>query len=314
MRKKMSLLTLCFLLFVLLMGCDTSADEQEATNENQLDVETTGETAATEKELQILCNGSSTLAPVISQIATEFNEKYGTWDQADPSLPEEMIAIYVAAGGSGQGVKSIIDDTATFGMVAREVKEEEKQEIEDYQEYKVGIDALTVAVNPANPVSQIMDSFTKDQIVSLFSGEYQTWYDFNQELPDEEIVVVTRDINGGAHEVFQKNIMGDTEVKTDVIQAASMGELVQTVIDNPNAIGYASYGVARQNKGNLIPMKVDGVEATSETIVDGSYIIQRPLLLIASGERSPKQQVFLDAILSEAGQSIIEEMGFVPIQ
>ena len=263
---------------------------------------------------QILFNGSSTLAPVITSIATDFFDTYGTWDAYDSSLPKEDIAIYVSAGGSGQGTKAVIDGTATFGMVARSVKDEEKEAIKDEKEYQVGIDALTIAVNPANPVNDVLDNLTTEQIVGLFSGEYATWKDLDSSLPDEEVVVITRDINGGAHEVFQKNIMGDTEVKADAIQASSMGELVQDIIDNQYAIGYASFGVANQNEGKVTPLKVNGVAATKENILDGSYIIQRPLLLVGSGDPTDVQQAFLDYVLGDEGQKTVEDMGFIPMK
>lgn len=199
-------------------------------------------------------------------------------------------------------------------MVARSVKDEEKEAIQDEQEYQVGIDALTLAVNPENPVTGVLDDLSTEQIVALFSGEYATWKDLDSSLPEEEVVVITRDINGGAHEVFQKNIMGDTEVKAEAIQASSMGELVQNIIDNQWAVGYASYGVANQNEGKVIPLKVNGVAPVEENILDGSYIIQRPLLLVGSGDLTPQQQAFIDVILSEEGQATVEEMGFIPVK
>lgn len=272
------------------------------------------QTTAQEDSNQILFNGSSTLAPVITSIATDFFDTYKTWNAYDSSLPEEDIAIYVSAGGSGQGTKSVIDGTSTFGMVARSVKDEEKEAIKDEKEYQVGIDALTIAVNPENPVTSIMDDLSTEQIVALFSGEYKTWHDMDASLPAEDVVVITRDINGGAHEVFQKNIMGDTEVKADAIQASSMGELVQNIIDNKYAIGYASFGVANQNAGKVVAMKVNGVEPTKENILNGSYIIQRPLLLVGSGEPTAVQQAFLDVVLGEEGQKTVEEMGFIPMK
>lgn len=271
-------------------------------------------TSAQEDSNQILFNGSSTLAPVITSIATDFFDTYKTWNAYDSSLPEEDIAIYVSAGGSGQGTKSVIDGTSTFGMVARSVKDEEKEAIKDEKEYQVGIDALTIAVNPENPVTSIMDDLSTEQIVALFSGEYKTWHDMDASLPAEDVVVITRDINGGAHEVFQKNIMGDTEVKADAIQTSSMGELVQNIIDNKYAIGYASFGVANQNAGKVVAMKVNGVEPTKENILNGSYIIQRPLLLVGSGEPTAVQQAFLDVVLGEEGQKTVEEMGFIPMK
>lgn len=305
MKKKiLSVILSLAMVMSLAVGC--------GSNESASDDSTETATEAVESN-QILFNGSSTLAPVITSIATDFFETYGTWNAYDSSLPEEDIAIYVSAGGSGQGAKAVIDGTTTFGMLARSVKDEEKEAIEDMKEYQIGIDALTIAVNPENPVTQVLDDLSTEQIVALFSGEYATWKDLDSSLPEEEIIVITRDINGGAHEVFQKNIMGDTEVKADAIQASSMGELVQAIIDNPYAIGYASFGVANQNEGKVVALKVNGVEASVETILDGSYIIQRPLLLITSGEPTAVEQAFLDVILGEEGQATIEEMGYIPM-
>lgn len=303
MKKKiLSIFLAATMAMSLAVGCGAT-ETKTADTETKTEVESN----------QILFNGSSTLAPVITSIATDFFDTYGTWNSYDSALPEEDIAIYVSAGGSGQGTKAVIDGTSTFGMVARGVKDEEKEAIEDEREYQVGIDALTVAVNPENPVTEIMDDLTTEQIVSLFSGEYATWKDLDASLPEEEVVVITRDINGGAHEVFQKNIMGDAEVKADAIQASSMGELVQDIIDNPYAIGYASFGVANQNAGKVFVMKVNGVEPTTENIINGSYIIQRPLLLVGSGEPTAVQQAFLDVVLGEEGQKTVEEMGFIPM-
>ena len=261
----------------------------------------------------LLFNGSTTLAPVITSIATTFNETYVTWDAYDETLPQAQIAIYVSAGGSGQGAKAVIEGTGDFGLLAREAKDSEKEAIADYHEYLVGIDALTLAVNPENPLLELRDDLTTEEIVKLFSGEYATWQDLDPGLPAEAVVVITRDIGGGAHEVFQNKIMGDAEVKSDAIQAPSMGALVTKIIENKWAVGYASFGVANQNAGQVVPLKVDGVEATAENIVSGAYVIQRPLLIIGAGEPTAVQKAFIDIVLGEEGQQTVEAMGFIPV-
>ena len=139
------------------VGCGSSkSDSADSKKEESAKTEASADTESN----QILFNGSSTLAPVITSMATTFFDTYGTWDAYDSSLPKEDIAIYVSAGGSGQGTKAVIDGTATFGMVARSVKDEEKEAIKDEKEYQVGIDALTIAVNPANPVNDVLDNLT----------------------------------------------------------------------------------------------------------------------------------------------------------
>ena len=192
-KKLMSVLLAAAMVASMAVGC--GSDKKASSDSGD-----TKKTESTEKKTesnQILFNGSSTLAPVITSIATDFFDTYGTWDAYDSSLPKEDIAIYVSAGGSGQGTKAVIDGTSTFGMVARSVKDEEKEAIKDEKEYQVGIDALTIAVNPENPVTGVLDDLSTEQIVSLFSGKYATWKDLDPSLPDEKVVVITRDINGG---------------------------------------------------------------------------------------------------------------------
>jgi len=266
-----------------------------------------------EMATRIMFNGSSTLAPVIASIAADFNEAYSTWDNVNADFPNAPISIYVASGGSGQGIRTVINQTTDFGMLARWVRESEMEQIEGYQEFLVGIDALTVSINPQNPLASLRDGLTTEEIVRIFSGEYVRWSDLDPSLPNDEIVVIIRDVGGGAHEVFQNSIMGDVDVVASAIQAPSMGALVSRIIENPNAIGYASFGVSNQNAGELFMLTVDGVAPTAANIVDGSYVIQRPLLLAFSGELSAIQSAFIDVILGSAGQEKVESMGFVPI-
>lgn len=299
MKRKILSILMSATMMLSLAGCSSTNDEvqqEQSTNDSQ-----------------IMFIGSSTLAPVMSNLSLEFIETYGKWNSVDQSFDEENIEIYVSAGGSGQGVQAIIDNTADFGMLARSVKDEEKETIEDEREYQVGIDALTIAVNPNNPILNVKNDLTTEEIASIFSGEYKTWNQVDASLPEKEIVVVTRDVGGGAHEVFQKAIMGDKEVAQDAIQAASMGALVSKIIENEYAIGYASYGVANQNEGKIAKLKVDGVSADATNILSGDYKIQRPLLVLGSGEPTAKQQAFLDYILGEEGQAMVEESGFIPM-
>lgn len=303
---------ICVFLFVLFAatGCSSSKDPG-SQDSGQNGTQVPGAAGKNTSSYQITFNGSSTLAPVISSIATAFNEKHVTWNNVNPSFPEENIAIYVSSGGSGQGMKAVIDQTADFGLLARTVKDSEREKVPNMKEYLVGIDALTIAVNPNNPFSRLKDNLTKEEIVKIFSGEYESWSDLDPSLPNKEIIVVIRDIGGGAHEVFQNNIMGDANVKATAVQSPSMGALVTKIMENDNAIGYASYGVSNQNAGSLAMFKVNGVAPNAENILNGSYIIQRPLLIISSSEPAAIQQSFLDVVLGEEGQEIVEKSGFI---
>ena len=228
-------------------------------------------------------------------------------------MPKENITIFVSSGGSGAGVKAVLDKVANFGMLARDIKDSEKEKVKDLESYTLGLDALCICVNPDNNILKAKNgNLTKEEIIKIFSGEYKTWKQVDPSLPDEEIVVVTRDLGGGAHEVFQKKIMKDVKVRQDAIQAPSMGALVSKIIENKNAIGYASYGITNQNKGKLIPMKVDNVEPTEGNILNNSYYISRPLIIMKSGKLTATEKIFVDLLQSEEGKKVIKSMGFIP--
>lgn len=256
-------------------------------------------------------SGSSTLAPVVALISENYINQYKTWDKVNGDYKKDKISIFVSPGGSGQGVKAVIDKSSDFGMLARNIKDSEKSQIEDLKEYKVGIDALTIAVNKENPLHNFVKNLSKAELVKIFSGEYKNYSDIDESLPSKEIVIITRDSGGGAYEVFQKKVMGEVQVKNDAIQASSMGALVNKLISNKYAIGYASYGMVKQNTENINTFSIDGVEPTTENIINESYMLQRPLIIIHSGELTSSENEFLNYILSDKGLEIIEKMGFI---
>ena len=256
--------------------------------------------------------GSSTLGPVISQVAKMLVDEKKTWNAVDPSLPAVPIRIVVAGSGSGEGIKAVVENSANFGIISRPLSEKEKASIDGLQAFLLGTDALTISVNPANGVVKLRDTLSTEELAKIFGGEYATWNDLDAKLPKDPIVAVIRDIGGGAHKVFQDAVLKDKPVRKDAIQAPSMGALVTKIIENKNAIGYASSGISAQNEGKLIPIAVDGVKPTNENINSGSYKISRPLLVLKKGELTAPEKAFVDALLSPAGMKIVSDMGFVP--
>ncbi|MGM9661910.1 MAG: PstS family phosphate ABC transporter substrate-binding protein [Oscillospiraceae bacterium] len=262
--------------------------------------------------------GSTSLYPIISSLASSFTEEYVTWNNVDPSMPEANISIYVAPGGSGVGASAAIDGTADFGMIARTIKDSEKEALgEGYQEFIVARDALTVSVNASNPICAIMDDMSSDLIRQIFAGELTTWDQVDASLPAEPINVYIRDLSGGAYEVFQKAIMGDSEIAASATQSASMTELATNIVNDPWGIGYAGFGA--YNKANadagsqvLFAMKVDGVEATEENIISGTYTVQRPVMFVTGDAISASEQAFIDYVFSSVGYAVVEANGYIP--
>ena len=264
----------------------------------------------------ILFCGSTSLYPIISSLASSFTDEYVTWDQVDPSLPDKNISVYVAPGGSGVGVSAAIDGTADFGMLARAIKDSEVEALgEDYQCFIVARDALTVSVNAENPICDIMDDMPTETIRQIFAGEIETWDQVDPSLPAEAINVYIRDLSGGAYEVFQTAVMGDSEVTAAATQSASMTELATNIAGDPWGIGYAGFGA--YNKANadgqvLFAMKVDGIEATTESIISGEYTIQRPVMFVTGDEISASEQAFIDYVFSQTGYDVVEANGYIP--
>lgn len=124
-----------------------------------------------------------------------------------------------------------------------------KDKIKNYKEFKLGTDTLTIAINPDNPLLKVTDNLTIDQIKKIFSRQYKYWDDIDKSLEHKEIVVVTRDLSGSAHKVFDELVMKGT----DVIQAPSMRVLASKVMGNKYSIGYVYYGIVNQNIGKIIP-------------------------------------------------------------
>lgn len=315
MRKRIiSALLMTTLSVSLLFGCGSSNTETEDTSPASEDAEEASDESGFQSSV-MFC-GSTSLYPIISSLASSFTEDYETWDQVDSSFPADNISIYVAPGGSGVGVSAALDGTADFGMLARDIKDEEKEALGDgYQEFIVARDALTVSVNAGNPICELMDDMDTETIRQIFAGEFTTWDEVDSSLPAEGINVYIRDLSGGAYEVFQKAVMGDSEVTASATQSASMTELATNIANDPWGIGYAGFGA--YNKANadgqvLFAMKVDGIEANEENIISGEYTIQRPVMFVTGSEISESEQAFIDYIFSQTGYDVVDENGYIP--
>ena len=258
--------------------------------------------------------GSSSLAPIIGAIGADFEEKYGTWDSLDESFPKEKIEIAVTSGGSGDGPSSVADKTADFGMLARGVKDSERKALgEGYKEFFVAADALTISVNKENPISEKIGDLSSETIKKIFSGEIKFWDELDESLEHKEIVLIIRDLSGGAAEVFEKQIMKGTPISENAIQSPSMGALAEKIATNKYAIGYAGYGVYNKNSDRLFAFSVDGVSPTEENVLNGSYKIQRPVLFVTNKDLTEMEKAFVDYIFSDVGRNLVKENGYIPV-
>lgn len=264
----------------------------------------------------ILFCGSTSLYPIISSLASSFTEDNVTWDKISSNFPKKNISIYVAPGGSGVGASAAIEGTADFGMLAREIKDKEVEQLgSEYKKFEVAKDALTVSVNSENPIGDKVDNMDIETIKKIFSGEYSTWDQVESSLPNENINVYIRDLSGGAYEVFQNVILKDANTTPNATQSASMTELATNIANDKWGIGYAGFGAynkINKDKKVLTAFKVEGIEPNEENVKNGSYKVQRPVMFVSGHKISESEQAFIDYIFSDVGKNVVIANGYIP--
>jgi phosphate transport system substrate-binding protein len=256
--------------------------------------------------------GSTSILPIITDAANAFRERNGRWNRVNPALPDAEIVIYTSGGGSSAGVRAAIDRTADVGMANRDPRPAELERLGAHRLHAIGIDGIAIAAHRDNPLFRVTETLTAEQVAKLFSGEFPRYSDFDPSLPDIEIVLLTRDASGGNTQIMQQRILGERSFARNALQQSSTGTQLRRLEANPNAIAYISSGVIWRSEV-LRAFSVDGVPPTQERLIDGSYTLQRRMLLIVPGEQAPPMvQAFLDFLLSEAGQAIVARHDYVP--
>jgi phosphate transport system substrate-binding protein len=248
----------------------------------------TGGQQKTEQKIQIA--GSTSVQPVAQKLADEYNKKHPN------------VKINVAAGGSGVGITRAKDGTADIGTSSRDLKEEEKPGL---NQFVIGKDGIAIVVNANNPVSDL----TTDQIRDIFSGKITNWKEVGG--PDKTINVVTREEGSGTRGAFEEIIMKGTKIKGDAIVQSSAGAIKQTVAQDPNAVGYISLASL---SSEVKALKISGVAPSEQTVLDGTYKVQRPFLFLTKGEPTGAVKEFIDWVLSPEGHAVIKSEKVVPVK
>ena len=242
------------------------------------------------------------------------------WAEAYAQVrPEVQVA--VTGGGSGTGIAALINGTVDMANASRRIKLEEREQFEangvDPVEHEVAGDAIAIVVHPSNPV----EGLTIPQLSAIYSGAITNWREIGGE--DRPIVLLSRESNSGTHVFFLEEVVrqGDKGDRTlfspDTLLMPSSEGISTEVRQNPNAIGYDGLGYVTDDQ-KMVAVARDGgapyVLPSIETVKDGSYPIARGLYVYTSGEPVGAIGAYLDWILGPAGQAIVEEQGFVPLQ
>jgi phosphate transport system substrate-binding protein len=287
-------------IILILVGLLTTACVPQSPSTNAPN----GDTAAAQIEVK----GSDTMVNLALAWAEAYQKENGG------------ITISITGGGSGTGIAALLNNTVDIANASRRIKQEEIDQARSLgiepHEIIVASDAIAVIVNPSNPVNHL----TLQQVSDIYQGKYSNWQELGGE--DRPIVRVSRETNSGTHVYFLETVLrlGDPENKSffdpSTLLLPSSEGIIAEVRDNPNAIGYDGLGYVTPE------VKVLGIKSNSDdpavfpsidSVLQGTYAIARDLYVYTNGEPQGAIKAYLDWILSDAGQSIITDLGFVAI-
>ena len=242
------------------------------------------------------------------------------WAEAYGQIQPD-VQVAVTGGGSGTGIAALINATVDMANASRRIKNEERAQANasgiEPVEHVVAGDAIAIVVHPSNPI----DGLTIPQLSAIFSGKLTNWTEVGGE--DRPIVLLSRESNSGTHVYFLESVVrqGDSEDDTlfspDTLLMPSSEGISAEVRQNPNAIGYDGLGYVTHDQKVVAVAPDEGepyVLPTIETVKNGTYPIARGLYIYTAGEPEGIIREYLDWIMGQQGQAIVQELGFVPLQ
>lgn len=286
MKKILAFALSAVMALALLAGCGNQTDNNSSNNDNGGDA---SDTPAASVSGTVSTDGSTSMEKVIGALSESY------------MAANKDVTVNYNPTGSGAGITAVQEGTCDIGLSSRALKDEEKAA--GLKETVLAYDGIAIIVHPDNPVSDL----SIEQIAKLYTGEITNWKDVGGN--DAEIVLIGREAGSGTRDGFES--ITDTKDACQYRQElTSTGDVINTVSQNPDAIGYASLSAVGDS---VKALTVGGVEATEATVKDGSYVVQRPFVLVTKEgtELSPAAQAFFDYALSADAASIIAAAGAV---
>ncbi len=272
-----------------------AAAEEAAEEESAAAAEEAAEEESASAALSgtVATGGSTSMESVIGYLKEQFTDD------------NSGVTVSYAGVGSGGGIEGVSNGTYDIGLSSRDLKDEETEK--GLVATTLALDGITVIVNADNGV----DDLSLDQITAIYSGEITNWSEVGGD--DLEIALIGREESSGTRDGFE-SITGTDGSNLDQ-ELTSTGAVITAVGSSANAIGYASLS-AVEGQTDIKAVTVDGVACSEETILDGSYAIQRPFVLVTMEDTplSEVAQAFYDFCISDEATELIRAAGAVPLQ
>ena len=292
MKKKLLALVLAAAMTLSLASCGGSKTETPAdtSTDNSAQTEAPAETTLSGS---VSTNGSTSMEKVIGALSEQF--------MADNS----GVTVTYDPTGSGAGIEAATNGSADIGLSSRALKDEETAN--GLTGTTVALDGIAVIVSAGSKV----ENLTVEQIGKIFTGEITDWSEVGGDAGT--ISCIGREAGSGTRDGFESITDTKDACKLDQ-ELTSTGGVIEAVAGNPNAIGYASLS-AVEGKDTIKAVTVGGVACTEATVLDGSYAIQRPFVLVTKTDAtlSPAAQAFFDYATSTAANDLIKAAGAVPV-
>ncbi len=245
----------------------------------------------------ISITGSTTVFPIAQMTAEMYME-------INPD-----INISVRGGGSGVGIAALMNGQTNIANASRPIKTKElkiaRENGVDPFEIIIAMDGIAIIINPSNKIPNL----TFEQLKNIYNGKIINWKELGGK--SAPIVVISRDYSSGTFEVFKTLVLEGDKVRDDALLLASNKAVVTTVANTPGAIGYIGFGflsdkVKAVSVGNVMP--------SEETVNNGTYKLARALYMYTNGKPKGEIKDYLDYVLSEQGQQIVEKVGYISLQ
>ncbi|MDO9567471.1 MAG: phosphate ABC transporter substrate-binding protein [Candidatus Desulfaltia sp.] len=245
----------------------------------------------------MVIKGSTTVLPIAQKVAEIYMK-----DNPD-------VKISISGGGSGNGIKALIDGSTDIADSSRFIKQKEVELAVEKGRYPVpfavAYDCIVPVVHPSNNIMNL----TMAQLKDIYMGKIKNWKEIGG--PDRPVVVISRDTSSGTYEVWHNKIMKKERVFPRALLQASNGAIVQAIAKNKNAIGYIGLGYMT---GSVKALRVNNIEGSAETTLNGTYPISRPLYMFTVGWPKGDTLNFINFLVHpEKGQKYVSEARYVPL-
>lgn len=246
---------------------------------------------------RIIITGSTTVQPIAEKTSKSYQ------------IIHPEVKIEVTGGGSGNGIKAIIDGTTDIGNASRFIRKKELRYAHGKGVYpvpfQIGYDCIVPIVHPDNKI----ENLNIVQLRKIYAGSIHNWSSIGG--GDAPIKVVSRDTSSGTYEVWGKKVMGEQTVLPGAKLEHSNGDVVNAIASDRNAIGYIGLGYL---KSNVKPVRVNDIAGSQSTTLDGTYPLTRSLFMFTRGWPTREALKFINFVLNpDSGQKIVARCGFVAL-